>query len=231
MLALMDPSWARPWLVPVVALIMGLGFGGAQMMPWIIFPDTVDVGEMATGARQTGTYSGMMTLARKVGGGLAIGLSGWILEWCGYDSNLPKGQLQPQSALTATRLVLGISVAILITFALIASFKYKVNSEKLTRIRYFIEARKSGKKMTDEENSERAALVSELYGKVDPRDVVEVVAAQSVEEETEDVLLAEGVDSVAETLTSVQSEEEQLQENQVEQDENDDTNVDCDEKE
>lgn len=33
MLAVMDPSWAPPILVPIVALIMGLGFGGAQMMP------------------------------------------------------------------------------------------------------------------------------------------------------------------------------------------------------
>ena len=33
MLAAMDPSWAPPILVPIVALIMGLGFGGAQMMP------------------------------------------------------------------------------------------------------------------------------------------------------------------------------------------------------
>lgn len=30
MLAIMDPSWAPPILVPIVALIMGLGFGGAQ---------------------------------------------------------------------------------------------------------------------------------------------------------------------------------------------------------
>ena len=68
MFAIMEPSWTPPILIPIVALIMGLGFGGAQMMPWIIFPDTVDVGEMATGDRSTGTYSGMMTLARKVGG-------------------------------------------------------------------------------------------------------------------------------------------------------------------
>ena len=62
LLCVMDPSWAPPILVPIVALLMGFGFGGAQMMPWIIFPDTVDVGQMATGERSTGTYSGMMTL-------------------------------------------------------------------------------------------------------------------------------------------------------------------------
>ncbi len=227
MLALMSPSWAPAWLVPVVALIMGLGFGGAQMMPWIIFPDTVDVGEMATGARQTGTYSGMMTLARKAGGGLAIGMSGWILEWCGYDSKLPAYKLQPQSALTATRLVLGISVAVLIAFALFASFRYKITSEKLTRIRYFIDARKTGKHLTDEESEEREALVAELYGKVDPRDVVEIVVS---DDENGDIL-SEGTEGALEEVAELneQAQLEEVQENEVEEVKNDQSTVDCEE--
>lgn len=218
MLAAMDPSWAPPILVPIVALIMGLGFGGAQMMPWIIFPDTVDVGELATGARQTGTYSGMMTLARKVGGGLAIGVSGWILDLCGYESNKP---VQPESALTATRLVLGIAVVMLISFALFASFKYKVNSQKLTRIRYFIEARKSGATLTDEESAEREALIAELYGKVDPEDVVD---PSKVDEEgnpvcTPETDFVEGVESAVEQIAQTDEEIAQIE---VESDENED---------
>ena len=176
MFAIMEPSWTPPVLIPIVALIMGFGFGGAQMMPWIIFPDTVDVGEMATGDRSTGTYSGMMTLARKVGGALAVGMVGWILGWCKYKENTTGDSTiyieQPDSALLAIRLVMGISVAILITIAFIASFKYKVDSKKLVRIRYFIDARKKGVALNDEETAEREALVAELYGKVDEKDVV-----------------------------------------------------------
>ncbi len=176
MFAIMEPSWTPPILIPIVALIMGLGFGGAQMMPWIIFPDTVDVGEMATGDRSTGTYSGMMTLARKVGGALAVGLVGWILGWCGYKENntgdTTKYIQQSDTALLAIRLVMGITVAVLIAIALYASFKYKVDNKKLARIRYFIDARKKGVSLNDEETAERDALVAELYGKVDEKDVV-----------------------------------------------------------
>ncbi|MCI7768739.1 MAG: MFS transporter, partial [Christensenellaceae bacterium] len=173
MLAVMDPSWTPPVLVPVVAFVMGLGFGGAQMMPWIIFPDTVDVAELATGERPTGTYSGMMTLARKVGGALAVGMVGWIIGWCGYKENT-SGDVavyitQPDSALLAIKLVLGISVVILIAFAFFASFRYKIDSKKLTRIRYFIDKNKEGATLTDDENAERDALISELYGKVSPK--------------------------------------------------------------
>lgn len=176
MFAIMEPSWTPPILIPIVALIMGLGFGGAQMMPWIIFPDTVDVGEMATGDRSTGTYSGMMTLARKVGGALAVGLVGWILGWCGYKENNTGDTTvyiqQSDTALLAIRLVMGITVAVLIAIALYASFKYKVDNKKLARIRYFIDARKKGVALNDEETAERDALVAELYGKVDEKDVV-----------------------------------------------------------
>lgn len=165
----LDPAWTPPVLIPIVSLIMGLGFGGAQMMPWIIFPDTVDVAEMATGDRPTGTYSGMMTLARKVGGALGVGMAGWIIGWCGFDKD---GGNYSSGALLSIRMVMGVTVVILISIAFIASFKYKVNSKKLVRIRYFIDARKKGVELTDEETAEREALVAELYGKVDEKDVV-----------------------------------------------------------
>lgn len=206
MLAVMDPSWAPPILVPIVALVMGLGFGGAQMMPWIIFPDTVDVAEMATGARPTGTYSGMMTLARKVGGALGVGMVGWIIGGLGYVENKSDDVAAyiPQSdkVLLTIRLVLGISVAVFITVALIASFRYKITSAKLTRIRYFIEARKSGKTLTDEESKEREALVAELYGKVNPADIVEIV----VSEEDKHNAYVEGVESALEEISENEEE-------------------------
>lgn len=214
MLAAMDPSWAPPILVPIVALIMGLGFGGAQMMPWIIFPDTVDVAEMATGQRPTGTYSGMMTLARKVGGGLGVGMVGWVIGALGYvsnDSNDPAAYVQQSDAVLLTvRLTLGISVAVFITIALIASFRYKITSAKLTRIRYFIEARKSGKALTDEESAEREALIAELYGKVDPADVVDPTVAVDDEgnliESAPETDIVEGVEDAIEEIAITDDE-------------------------
>lgn len=217
MLAAMDPSWAPPILVPIVALIMGLGFGGAQMMPWIIFPDTVDVAEMATGKRPTGTYSGMMTLARKIAGALGVGIVGWVIGAAGYIENTTgdasKYIDQPDSALLAIRLVIGIAIAIFISLALFASFKYKITSKKLDRIRYFIEARKSGAELTPEEEEERAGLISELYGKVNPDDVVDpnmyddegnlivqVVDEQTLENSTDGTT---GFDAVSQTVGEI----------------------------
>lgn len=167
MLAVMDHSWTPSWVVPVVALVMGFGFGGAQMMPWIIFPDTVDIAQMATGDRPTGTYSGMMTLVRKIAGALGVGLVGWILGAAGYVERRTPGD-QSDEALLAIKLVMGLAIVVLISIALFASFRYKINNRKLSRVRYFIEARKAGTVLTEEEEAERTALVHELYGKTDP---------------------------------------------------------------
>ncbi len=179
MLAVMDPSWTPPILVPIISFIMGLGFGGAQMMPWIIFPDTLDVAEMATGKRPTGTYSGMMTLARKVAGALGVGMVGWITGAAGYVENTtgdPSIYIeQTDAALLSIKLVLGIAIAVFISVSLFASFKYKVTSKKLERMRYFIEARKGGAELSPEEEEERANMVAELYGKVNPNDIIDPV--------------------------------------------------------
>lgn len=175
MLAVMDPSWAPPVLVPIVSLLMGFGFGGAQMMPWIIFPDTVDVGQMATGERSTGTYSGMMTLARKIAGALGVGLVGWILGGVGYVEGRNPGE-QTDEVLLAVRLIMGLAIVVFIAIAFYASFRYKITNKKLARVRYFIEARKSGTVLSDEEEEERTALVHELYGAKDPGGYVTVLA-------------------------------------------------------
>ena len=175
MLAVMDPSWAPPVLVPIVSLLMGFGFGGAQMMPWIIFPDTVDVGQMATGERSTGTYSGMMTLARKVAGALGVGLVGWILGGVGYVEGRNPGE-QTDEVLLAVRLIMGLAIVVFIAIAFYASFRYKITNKKLTRVRYFIEARKRGTVLSEEEEAERTALVHELYGAKDPGGYVTVLA-------------------------------------------------------
>ena len=230
MMAVMDPSWAPPILVPIIAFMMGLGFGGAQMMPWIIFPDTVDVAEMATGERPTGTYSGMMTLARKIAGALAVGAVGWIIGGVGYIENTTDDPtfvpIQSDKVLLTIRLVIGIGIAVCITIALIASLMYRVNNKKLTRARYFIEARRNGTELSVEEEQERTALVHELYGKKDPGGVPpegfitnEAIsqAEQDIYEANETIAEAEAKKEAAEnvllTAETTQAEHIQIEKN------------------
>ncbi len=167
MLALMSPSWTPTILVPIVAMLMGFGFGGAQMMPWIVFPDTVDIAELKTGKRPTGNYSGIMTLVRKLAGALGVWVVGLVLGAAGYIESVSDViVIQSPEVLLTIRLLLGGSIALLISLAMFASFKYKVDNRKLTRVRYFIERKKSGTlvTMTEAEKEERLTLALELGG-------------------------------------------------------------------
>ena len=230
LLAVLDPVWCPAWVIPIVAFFMGFGFGGAQMIPWMNFPDTLDVAELALGERPTGNYSGMMTLVRKIGGALGVGIIGWVLTGIGYDGYNAAttaadalAKSDPTSAfaveyaktdslhisaflkanqgviteklnelvangkisfdttgfsvasvadnvdrvLLTIRLLMGISVAVLIAFALFSSFQFHVNNTILTRMRYFSEKVKNGEydTLTDEEKEERIQLIERHYGK------------------------------------------------------------------
>ncbi len=184
LIAVLNPVWCPPLVIPFVAFIMGFGFGGAQMIPWMIFPDTLDVCELATGERPTGNYSGMMTLIRKVAGALGVGLIGWILSGVGYDtyiSNINHGIANPV-ALTDTvvltiRLLMGVAVTVLIAFAFFAACNFRVNNKVLARVRYLSDKVKTGQydSLTDEEKQERIDLIEKHYGKYNEEKDMEMI--------------------------------------------------------
>lgn len=184
LIAVLDPAWCPPLVIPFVAFIMGFGFGGAQMIPWMIFPDTLDICELATGERPTGNYSGMMTLIRKVAGALGVGLIGWILTGVGYDTyiaNINNG-ISNAPALTANvvltiRLLMGIAVTVLIAFAFFAACNFRLNNKVLARVRYLSDKVKTGQydSLTEEEKQERIDLIQKHYGKYNAEKDMEMI--------------------------------------------------------
>lgn len=201
--------------------MMGLGFGGAQMIPWMIFPDTIDVAELATGKRPTGTYSGMMTLARKVSGAFGVGLVGWIINGAGYLENTTGDASvyidQPDSAILAIKLVMGIAVAALIAFAFFASFRYKVTNRKLARIKYFNEKVEADlyDTLTEEEKEERRQLISQLAFRYNEEYDLNNVVYRNRKNAAEEEFLGEGAISAMGDIAEAESREEELSEEEA----------------
>lgn len=144
LLACYRPEW-NPILIPVFAMIMGFGFAGAQSMPWLVFADTVDVAELKFGYRPTANMSGVMTFMRTIATAFGTGMVGWVLgaanyvEPAGPDTPLPE---QPDSVLTAIRVLLAVAVTVLLTIGFVSSLLYRVTDKRLARIRYFNDKRK-----------------------------------------------------------------------------------------
>lgn len=175
------------WLLLLCAAIMGTGFGGAQMMPWLIFADTQDVAELKTGVKDTGTYSGLMTFTRKIGTAIAQSTVLIVLacvKYSAYTDEIVKNKAAiaeaeaageildtsqmlleyPASVTNAIRILFALVVVVMIGLAIWASLKYKINDQKLTRIKYYLEKQRAGENdsLSEEEQAERKALLEEL---------------------------------------------------------------------
>ena len=83
----------------VCVFFVALGFAGAQLTSWIMFPHTIDAGELLYSKRQSGSCSAIMTFARKSSSALVIFLFSLVLEFTGYDKNLEVQTLAAQNGI------------------------------------------------------------------------------------------------------------------------------------
>ena len=64
-----------------------LGLGVFSMVNWALITDVIDYSEIRNGIREDGAVYALYSFARKLGQTVAAGLSGWLLEAIGYNSN------------------------------------------------------------------------------------------------------------------------------------------------
>ena len=64
-----------------------LGLGVFSMVNWALITDVIDYSEIRNGIREDGAVYALYSFARKLGQAVAAGLSGWLLEAIGYNSN------------------------------------------------------------------------------------------------------------------------------------------------
>lgn len=159
------PSGSNPYLLLLPAAVAGIGFGLVQSIPWLTFPDIVDVAELKSNDRNPGAYNGTMTFFKKFASGTAVFLIGISLKGAGYNSLLGTKVLQPDAALTGMRLIIGISVPILLILGFISAYVIKITTKKSERIRYFIDKQRAGEldNLNDDDKAEYEKLAKELF--------------------------------------------------------------------
>ena len=109
-------------LIPVIGLIMlvGLGASTAYLIPWSLLPDAID----ADPTHPAGLYTAWMVFGQKFIIGLSMSVFGALLSLTGYISTKScDGALsfvqQPESALLAIRLCMGLIPAVLVVMGLV----------------------------------------------------------------------------------------------------------------
>jgi Na+/melibiose symporter-like transporter len=129
----------------IFIVLLGVGVGGVQLMPFSMMPDAINF-SMKAGDMDEGAYYGIVTFVQKLGMGAATMLIGPILSMSGYiepPENQPADILHTQSPLTnevIRALFVGLSIVI-IAIGMAAIFKYTIDRDALN------------KKIKDEQNA------------------------------------------------------------------------------
>lgn len=133
--------------------LTALGFAGAQLMSWIIFPDAVDAGELILKERPTGSFSGVMTFIRKISSAIAIWIFGLMLALSGYikptDSN--QTPLQPDTAIWGIRIAMSVSFVLLMIIGYFVAKRFVLTKKVTEDIHIFLEKRKNFEELNEQE--------------------------------------------------------------------------------
>jgi oligogalacturonide transporter len=161
-LSFYSANW-DPWVIYAFSALTGVGVCGCVMMPWLMFPDAVDVGEFALGSRDTGTFSGVMVFLRQLSAAVGVALIGWIMEWTGYDVTLGTFG-QPESAITGFRGIIVVAAIIFLGLAFIFAFRSKMNEANASKIKQVIALKRENAPVPEDLQREADALRPDLVG-------------------------------------------------------------------
>lgn len=85
----LTPARDAVWTLLPFQILAGIGVGAFSSLPYAMVNDCAQARERATGRSVAGGYTGMYIFAYKLGSGLSIAGSGWLLRAIDFDASLP----------------------------------------------------------------------------------------------------------------------------------------------
>ena len=149
-MATLTPAMPK-WLIFIAAFLMGGGSGTAAFIPWAIFPDVADVGELVYGVRREGVFSGFLTFSRKCASALAMGTFGVAIDLAGFVKPLTKTvhgvaqsitQVQPEAVNWVIRGYLFLMPLCLLTLGIFIARRFNLTPQIHARIQAILLARR-----------------------------------------------------------------------------------------
>ncbi len=137
MLAILPvPQHART-PVYILAALAGFGVAAAHLIPSAMDPDVLEADELMSGRRQEGAYTGVTVFVHKLAQAAVMALLPAVLRWSGYvqptsDNPIPP---QPDSALSALRLLVSILPALLLAASIVVAWFYPITRQRYAAMR------------------------------------------------------------------------------------------------
>jgi len=131
------------WVILVLCILAGIGVSAAQVLPWSIIPDAIEWDEWKTYERHEGMFYSLITLMGKIANSISVPLSLVILELTGYQAG---SAVQPDSALTGIRLLIGPIPALLLTGGIVFAIFYPLSRDQHQKIVAELRERRKARK-------------------------------------------------------------------------------------
>jgi glycoside/pentoside/hexuronide:cation symporter, GPH family len=140
------PPGGQNWML-VAAVFAGMGYGAANVVPWAMVADVIEVDELQSGKRREGIYAGYLVFFRKMASALAIFFVGQLLEVSGFISSTGGRLLveQPESALLMLRLLVSVIPAFMLVLAILAAWRYPLNRQRFNEIRQELQQKRAAR--------------------------------------------------------------------------------------
>jgi glycoside/pentoside/hexuronide:cation symporter, GPH family len=133
-------SQTNPHLILVATPFMAFGLGGLFTLMGSMVADVCDYDELNTGQRREGMFGSIFWWVVKLGMALALGLSGFLLNFTGFDVALDGNQSE-RTLLLMRLFDVGVPiVASAVAIWMVAS--YSITEERAREIRQLLEARR-----------------------------------------------------------------------------------------
>jgi GPH family glycoside/pentoside/hexuronide:cation symporter len=140
---LIRPGWGLP-AVMAASMLVGVGFGCVQVLPWAIIPDAVEYDELTSGKRHEGIYYSLVTLFRKITISIAVPLTLVVLGWTGYVAN---AEVQPASAMVGIIVLVGVVPSLLFLIGALFARRLPITRQDFARVRQELDRRREASRV------------------------------------------------------------------------------------
>ena len=113
------------------AVVIGVSGGGAILMGQSMLPDTMEYDYRRTGLRREGIFSGIYTTVEKLAGAIGVAFVGAVLSASGYIAGRGGEVVQPESAIHAIYLIMGILPATISALGVVGLLFYNLSEARL----------------------------------------------------------------------------------------------------
>ena len=137
----------------LIAVIAGVGFGVVFFIPHSMFPEVIEIDELATGERREGLYFSFFVLFQKLGLALSLAISNYVLSLTGFISSTNENPVivQPESSILALKIMVSFVPFSIYVLSFIPLYFFPINKKthtetlKLLRERKISESKTEGK--------------------------------------------------------------------------------------